>query len=151
MEIRRKKVRGRNSWTEIGTATSEVTTPQLCGDGNMELQRCKLALLQHCRLATLQLASWQRCIAVTTRVVTMLWHCCSTRRCDTVAACAALARVATTAGRATLLCNDGRWLAPKFLCVFFFFYSTVSKKEREQDREKRDRASKPVSRLCWLA
>jgi hypothetical protein len=51
-------------WTEvrgtgIGTATSEVTTPQLArelcgdGDGNVELQRCKLALLQHCKLATL--------------------------------------------------------------------------------------------------
>jgi len=45
--------------TKIGTATSEVTTPQLarelCGDGNgnVELQRCKLALLQHYKLATL--------------------------------------------------------------------------------------------------
>jgi hypothetical protein len=29
---------------------------ELCGDGNgnVELQRCKLALLQHCKLATLQ-------------------------------------------------------------------------------------------------
>jgi hypothetical protein len=39
---------------------SEVTTLQLArelygnGDGNVELQRCKLALLQHCKLATLQ-------------------------------------------------------------------------------------------------
>jgi hypothetical protein len=47
-------------WTGIGTATSEVTTPQLArelcgdGDGNVELQRCKLALLQQCKLATLQ-------------------------------------------------------------------------------------------------
>jgi hypothetical protein len=55
---------------EIGTATSEVTTPQLArelcgdGDGNVELQRCKLALLHHCKLATLQhckLAMLQHC------------------------------------------------------------------------------------------
>jgi len=58
-----------NSWTEvrqmevqrtkIDTATSEVTTSQLArelcgnGDGNVELQQCKLALLQHCKLAAL--------------------------------------------------------------------------------------------------
>jgi hypothetical protein len=45
--------------TKIGSATSEVTTPQLArelcgdGDGNVELQRCKLATLQHCKLTTL--------------------------------------------------------------------------------------------------
>jgi hypothetical protein len=46
--------------TKIGSTTSKVTTPQLArelcgdGDGNVKLQRCKLALLQHCKLATLQ-------------------------------------------------------------------------------------------------
>jgi hypothetical protein len=55
----------RSSWTEvqrtkINNATSEVTTPQLArelygdGNGNMELQWCKLALLQHYKLTTLQ-------------------------------------------------------------------------------------------------
>jgi len=59
-KVRRMKVNGRSSWMEIGTAMSEVTTPQLAhelcgdGDGNVELQRCKLALLHHCKLATLQ-------------------------------------------------------------------------------------------------
>jgi hypothetical protein len=49
--------------------------------------------------------------------------------------------LAATAGRATLLYSDGRWLTLKI----FFFYSTISKREREQDRERRDRASKHVS------
>ncbi len=69
-KVRRMKVNGRSPWMEIGTATSEVTTPQLArelcgdGDGNVELQRCKLALLHHCKLATLQhckLAMLQHC------------------------------------------------------------------------------------------
>jgi hypothetical protein len=74
-----------------------ITTPQfareLCGngDGNVELQRCKLALLQHCKLATLQLASRQRCVAVATCVATTLRRCCSTRRDNTAAACVAAA------------------------------------------------------------
>jgi hypothetical protein len=76
---------------------SEVTTLQLArelygnGDGNVELQRCKLALLQHCKLATLQLASRQCCGVVAARVATTLLqlaslqHCCN-RRCGNVAA-----------------------------------------------------------------
>jgi len=105
-------------------------------------------------------------------------HCCSSRRCGTVAASAALARVATTLRRccgsqqrrkaahyATMASGSSargngrqgyaalqRWQVAnaEIFVLFCFFYSTVSKREREQDREKRDRASKPVSRLCWL-
>ncbi len=115
--------------------------------------------------ALLQHASWQRC--------------CSSRRCGTVATGAATLlqqalrqRCGTTLARvaATLRCcccgavaarsndekqrtmqrwqADGRWPTSKFL---FFFKMTVSKREREQNREKRDKASKLVSRLCWLA
>jgi len=67
--------------TKIGSATSEVTTPQLAcelcgdGDGNVELQWCKLALLQHCKLV-----SRQCCGAVAARVAGALRRCCSTRR-----------------------------------------------------------------------
>jgi len=106
-------------------------------------------LLQHASLR-------QRCGAALARVVATLQRCC----CDAVAARdndgkqhtmqrwqVALV-LATTTSRAALLCSDGRWPAPKFL---FFFYSIVSKREREQDKEKRDRGSKPISRLCWLA
>ncbi len=33
----------------------------------------------------------------------------------------------------------------------FFFTRQFQRENEEQDREKRDRASKPVFRLCWLA
>jgi hypothetical protein len=74
------KVNGRNPWTEIGTSTSEVTTSQFArefcgnGNGNVELQRCKLALLQHCKLATLQLTLLQHYKLVTQQLA-LLQHC----------------------------------------------------------------------------
>jgi len=50
-----------------------------------------------------------------------------------------------------LQCLAARYNSSVFVFFVFIFYSTVSKREQEQDREKRDRASKPVSRFCWLA
>jgi len=81
---------------EIGTATSKVTTPQLarelCGDGsgNVELQRCKLTLLQHCKLATLQareaahykLATFYCCSSRCGSVTLLLQHVSRQRYCS---------------------------------------------------------------------
>ncbi len=85
--------------------------------------------------ALLQQALRQRCGVALARVAAVLWRCC----CGAVAARSNDGKqrtmqrwqvalvLAATAGRATLLCSDGRWPTPKFL---FFFYSTVSKRER---------------------
>jgi len=99
----------------------------------------------------LQQALQQRCGAASARVVAALRRCCKLAATAKSNAMARRPVLAVKAGGPTLLCSDGR--RPEFLFLFFFkiFYSTVSKREQKQDREKRDRASKPVSRLCWLA
>jgi hypothetical protein len=138
------------------------------------LQARDATTLQARSVIMLQLASRQCYGTITACVAGALRRCCSSRRCGTVATgvvatlrhCGAIAArsndgkqrtmqrwpvplvLATTAGRATLLYSDGRWPAPKFL---FFFTRQFQRENEEQDREKRDRASKPVFRLCWLA
>jgi hypothetical protein len=95
----------------------------------------------------LQQALQQRCGAALARVATTLRCCCSSQQW----------RKATSGSSAGGNGRQGyaalqRWQGANVEFFFCFsFYSTVSKREREQDREKRDRASKPVSRLCWLA
>ncbi len=123
-----------------------------CGD---VAARVVAALLQQ----ALRHCCNRRCDAALARVAAALQRCC----CGAVAACSNDGKqrtmqrwlvalvLAATAGRATLLCSNGRWPAPKFLFCFFFFFRQFQREDEEQDREKRDRASKPVFRLCWLA
>jgi hypothetical protein len=84
----------------------------------------------------LQLALRQRCAAVAARVAATLR---SSRRCSTIATGVALTCVAAMAGRATLLCSDGRWPAPKFIYLFIFKFLLDSFKERTKARQREKR------------
>ncbi len=97
--------------------------------------------------AVLQQALQQRCGAASARVVATLKQASWQRR---GAVASSQQRQRATRWRDGQ-CSRQRQAARIFVFLFFIFYSTVSKREQKQDREKRDRASKPVSRLCWLA
>jgi len=102
------------------------------------------------QVVALHCNSWQR--NATTRPAersnSLLWRgwqsvvarCCGEADSGLQLAAAAMASNAATR-------DDGRQRAVALANVFVFFYSIVSKREREQDREKRDRASKLVSIL----
>jgi hypothetical protein len=51
-------------------------------------------------------------------------------------------------GSAPLLCSDGRWQPPKFL---FFFLLNNFKRKKKSEKERKERDSKPVFPLYWLA
>jgi len=97
-------------------------------------------------------ASSQRYNA-TARVAATLRRCCNTRRDNAAAAHVAaallqqalqqrynatLVHIVVTAGRATLLCSDGRWLAPKFLFLFLFFFTRQFQRENESKTERKE-------------
>jgi hypothetical protein len=90
--------------------------------------------------------------AALARVAAALWRCCSPHndgKQRTMQRWPVALVFAATAGRAT----EQRWqVASTEIFVFFFFFTRQFQRENEeQDLEKRDRASKPVFRLCWLA
>jgi len=138
------------TWSCSGASSRCFSTASSRCYNTTSLRRCNITSLQRSNAVARIATALRRCCSMCRDdTAALLQHASWQRCCNTRRGNAAVTRVAATVGRAMLLCSNGRWPAPKFL--LFFFYSKVSKREREQDREKRDMASKPVSQLCWLA
>jgi len=142
-------------------AARKAATLQCCGAAALQLAMLRhygaaalLAMLRHCGAAARDVTTLRRyslrCCDATALQFAMLQRCGTTVR-DNVGWQRTTQRWRATLELArTAASSDGRRRRLKFLFCFFF-YSTVSKREREQGREKRGRASKPVSWLYWLA